>query len=127
MCYHILKYKVPYKEPGEHYLDTRKKDRIAKNCIKRLTSLGYEVTLKEAAWTLKRRYRTTWKKGRSLLVVKTPNLKLTSAGHKDKTMLPSSTQGKFLQPGPVIPHLKKKGRHYASGKLIFRLIFNTSQ
>jgi transposase len=49
MCYHILKYKVPYKEPGEHYLDTRKKDRIAKNCIKRLTSLGYEVTLKEAA------------------------------------------------------------------------------
>lgn len=49
MCYHILKYKVAYKELGENYLDIRKKDRIAKSYIKRLTSLGYEVTLKEAA------------------------------------------------------------------------------
>ena len=49
MCYHILKYKVPYKELGENYLDVRKKDRIVKSHIKRLTSLGYEVTLKEAA------------------------------------------------------------------------------
>jgi len=49
MCYHILKYKVPYKELGENYLDARKKDRITKSYIKRLTSLGYEVTLKEAA------------------------------------------------------------------------------
>jgi transposase len=49
MCYHILKYKVPYKELGENYLDVRKKDRIVESHIKRLTSLGYEVTLKEAA------------------------------------------------------------------------------
>jgi transposase len=49
MCYHILKYKMPYKELGENYLDVRKKDRIVKSHIKRLTSLGYEVTLKEAA------------------------------------------------------------------------------
>lgn len=49
MCYHILKYKVPYKELGENYLDTRKKDRIVKSHIKRLTSLGYVVTLSEAA------------------------------------------------------------------------------
>jgi transposase len=49
MCYHILKYKVPYKELGENYLDVWKKDRIVKSHIKRLTSLGYEVTLKEAA------------------------------------------------------------------------------
>jgi transposase len=49
MCYHILKDKVPYKELGAHYLDTRKKDRIAKSYIKRLTSLGYEVTLTQAA------------------------------------------------------------------------------
>jgi len=49
MCYHILKYKVPYKELGENYLDVRKKDRIVKSHIKRLTNLGYEVTLKEAA------------------------------------------------------------------------------
>ena len=49
MCYHILKYKVPCKELGPDYLDERKKDRIAKNYIKRLTRLGYAVTLKEAA------------------------------------------------------------------------------
>ena len=48
-CYHILKYKIPYKELGANYLDTRKKDRIAKNYIKRLTSLGYTVTVNEAA------------------------------------------------------------------------------
>lgn len=49
MCYHILKYKVPYKELGSNYLDVRKKDRIAKSYIKRLTNLGYAVTLKEVA------------------------------------------------------------------------------
>ena len=49
MCYHILKYKVPYKELGPRYLDERKKDRIARSYIKRLTSLGYAVTVKEAA------------------------------------------------------------------------------
>jgi transposase len=49
MCYHILKYKVPYKELGPTYLDERKKDRIAKNYMKRLASLGYTVTVKEAA------------------------------------------------------------------------------
>jgi hypothetical protein len=49
MCYHILKHKVPYKELGSNYLDVRKKDRIAKSYIKRLTNLGYAVTLKEVA------------------------------------------------------------------------------
>ncbi len=49
MCYHILKYKVPYKELGANYLDTRKKDRIVKSYLKRLTNLGFTVTLKEAA------------------------------------------------------------------------------
>jgi transposase len=49
MCYHILKYKVPYKELGANYLDERKKDRIAKSYLRRLTNLGYTVTLKEAA------------------------------------------------------------------------------
>ena len=48
-CYQILKYKVPYKELGASYLDTRKKDRIAKSYIKRLNNLGYVVTLKEVA------------------------------------------------------------------------------
>ncbi len=49
MCYHLLKYKVPYKELGANYLDTRKKDRIVKSYLKRLTNLGFTVTLKEAA------------------------------------------------------------------------------
>jgi len=49
MCYHILKYKVPYKELGVNYLDARKKERIAKSCLRRLTNLGYTVSLKEAA------------------------------------------------------------------------------
>jgi transposase len=48
MCYHILKYKVPYKELGANYLDTRRKDRIVKSYLKRLTNLGFTVTLKEA-------------------------------------------------------------------------------
>ena len=49
MCYQILKYKVPYKELGPRHLDERKKGRIAKSYIKRLASLGYAVTIKEAA------------------------------------------------------------------------------
>jgi transposase len=48
-CYHILKYKVAYKELGANYLDQRKKDKITKSYIKRLNSLGYTVRLHEAA------------------------------------------------------------------------------
>ena len=48
-CYHILKYKTAYKELGANYLDQRKKDKITKSYIKRLKSLGYTVTLQEAA------------------------------------------------------------------------------
>ena len=49
MCYHVLKYKVPCKELGANYLDMRKKDRIVKSYIKRLTNLGFAVTMNEAA------------------------------------------------------------------------------
>jgi transposase len=48
MCYHILKYRHPYKELGGDYLDNRRKDKITRSYIKRLNHLGYEVTLKEA-------------------------------------------------------------------------------
>jgi transposase len=48
-AYQILKYRVPYKELGANYLDERKKERIARSYIKRLTNLGYTVTLTEAA------------------------------------------------------------------------------
>jgi transposase len=49
MCYHILKYRRPYKELGVDYLDRKRKDRITRSYIKKLNHLGYEVTLKEAA------------------------------------------------------------------------------
>jgi transposase len=49
MCYHILKYRRPYKELGVDYLDRKRKDKITRSYIKRLNHLGYEVTLKEAA------------------------------------------------------------------------------
>jgi transposase len=49
MCYHILKYRHPYKELGGDYLDNRRKDKITRSYIKRLNHLGYEVTLKQAA------------------------------------------------------------------------------
>src|SRR5512136_728774 len=49
ICYHILKYRRPYKELGADYLDRRRKDKIARSYIKRLNHLGYEVTLEEAA------------------------------------------------------------------------------
>lgn len=48
-CYQVLKHKVPYKELGGRYLDERKKDRIAKSYVRRLSDLGYAVTLKEVA------------------------------------------------------------------------------
>lgn len=49
MCYHILKYKVAYKELGKDYLDKRKKDKIIKSFIRRINNLGYNVILEEAA------------------------------------------------------------------------------
>jgi transposase len=49
ICYHILKYRCPYRELGVDYLDHRRKDKIARSYIKRLNHLGYEVILQEAA------------------------------------------------------------------------------
>ena len=48
MSYEILKHKVPYRELGADYLDKRKKDKITRSYINRLTALGYEVTVKQA-------------------------------------------------------------------------------
>lgn len=47
--YYILKNKVSYRELGGDYLDKRRKDKITKSYVKRLTSLGYQVTLAEVA------------------------------------------------------------------------------
>jgi len=48
-AYHILKYRVPYKELGANYLDERKKEKIVRSYVRRLTNLGYDVTLKDVA------------------------------------------------------------------------------
>lgn len=48
ISYEILKHEVPYRELGGDYLDNRKKDKITKSYIHRLTALGYAVTLKQA-------------------------------------------------------------------------------
>ncbi len=45
-CYYVLKNKEPYKELGANYLDKRKEEKIVRSHVKRLASLGYEVTLK---------------------------------------------------------------------------------
>ncbi len=47
--YHILKNGVSYKELGGDYLDKRRKEKITKSYVKRLASLGYQVTLSEVA------------------------------------------------------------------------------
>jgi transposase len=48
ICYEMLKRKVAYRELGGDYLDKRKKDKITRSYINRLTGMGYEVTLKQA-------------------------------------------------------------------------------
>lgn len=48
-CYYILKYKVPYRELGADYLDHRKEERIKNSYVKRLSNLGYNVILEQAA------------------------------------------------------------------------------
>lgn len=43
----MLKNKVPYKELGETYLDSRWKKNMVKSYTNRLKKSGYEVALKE--------------------------------------------------------------------------------
>lgn len=47
--YHMLKNGVSYKELGGDYLDKRRKEKITKSYVKRLASLGYQVTLSAVA------------------------------------------------------------------------------
>ena len=45
MSYHILKRQQPYKELGGDYFDERKKESILHGLVKRISKLGYEVSL----------------------------------------------------------------------------------
>lgn len=49
MSYYILKHKAAYKELGIDYLDKRKKDKIVKSYIKRLSNIGYDVVIVKKA------------------------------------------------------------------------------
>jgi len=45
IVYHVMKYKIPYKELGEDFFDKLNTDRLRKHYTKRLESLGYRVEL----------------------------------------------------------------------------------
>ena len=49
MSYHILKRQQPYYELGGNYFDERKKESILHGLVKRISKLGYEVSLEPVA------------------------------------------------------------------------------
>ena len=49
MSYHILKRQQPYCELGGNYFDERKKESILHGLVKRISKLGYEVSLEPTA------------------------------------------------------------------------------
>lgn len=44
-CYHVLKYKVPYKELGSDYFTKGKEDKMLQHYKKKLLKMGYTVAL----------------------------------------------------------------------------------
>lgn len=49
MSYYIIRDKVEYKELGMDYLDGRRKDKIIRSYVKRLSNFGYDVVLQPSA------------------------------------------------------------------------------
>lgn len=47
IAYHILKNNTPYQELGPNYFDELNRDRVTKRLVKRLESLGHEVTIQQ--------------------------------------------------------------------------------
>ena len=45
MSYHIMKCQQPYHELGGNYFDERKKELVLHGLVKRISKLGYEVSL----------------------------------------------------------------------------------
>jgi len=45
--FHILAARVPFRELGDGYLDSRSKHRVTKALVRRLDVLGYRVTLEQ--------------------------------------------------------------------------------
>lgn len=44
-CYHILRYKVPFKELGGDYFTKGKEDKMLLHYKKKLLKMGYEIDL----------------------------------------------------------------------------------
>jgi len=49
ISYHILKRQQPYQELGGNYFDERKKESVLHSLVKRISKLGYEVSLEPLA------------------------------------------------------------------------------
>ena len=49
ICYHMIKNKSHYNELGVDYFKERNKDMLVRQSIKRLSALGFKVSLKEIA------------------------------------------------------------------------------
>ena len=45
VVYHVMKYKIPYKELGEDFFDKLNTHRLRNHYMKRLESLGYRIEL----------------------------------------------------------------------------------
>ena len=46
IIYHVLKNNVEYRHLGPHYFDKLEPERLRRYLVKRLETLGYQVTLK---------------------------------------------------------------------------------
>lgn len=44
-CYHILKYKVPFKELGGDYFTKGKEDKLLLHYKKKLQKMGYDIAI----------------------------------------------------------------------------------
>jgi transposase len=50
VCMHaMLKYVVPYEDPGHDFYDQLRKDRVISSAVRRIEALGYKVTVQEVA------------------------------------------------------------------------------
>jgi len=51
IVYHLLKEKQVYKELGPHYFEERRREQMARQAIRKLETLGYDVVVKERKHT----------------------------------------------------------------------------
>ena len=49
MAYHLLQRREPYQDLGSNYFDERERGAVARQSVRRLERLGFQVTLHAAA------------------------------------------------------------------------------